>query len=147
MRLTRNHALLAACTVSLLAACSRHDDSAAQTRPPRPNIVSDIPTLARARQIDTTGTEDADRATWQVEWPFDSVTGYYMHMVPTLGWALHSSEGDSTQRDLYFRKDTLALWMHIERKSPAVTEWTIIGTAATKMPAPPPPEPRPRARP
>jgi hypothetical protein len=145
MRTTPNTALLLALLAAGLTACTRKDATpeAAETPSsgPRARIISEVPTLARARQIDTTGGTDAERQTWQVVWPFDSVVTYYRHMLPTLGFALMNDQADADEVNLYSKKGSASVWMHFTRLSPTLTEWTIIGadsaSAGHATPVPP----------
>ena len=97
---------------------------------PRPRIIYDIPIIARSRQLDTTGTPDAERSTWQVAEPYGSVIDYYRHELTAMGYTMLSDRGDSLTTDFYARKVRRDLWMHFEKKGPSLTEWTIIGAAA-----------------
>ena len=78
---------------------------------------------------------------WRVEWAFDSVTAYYRRMLPSLGWAMMNDQSDANEVNLYSRKGSQAVWMHFERVSPTVTEWTIIGADSTTATAPTPVRP------
>ncbi len=97
---------------------------------PRPRIIYDIPIIARARQLDTTGTPEAERSTWRVTEPYAAVTGYYRHQLVAMGYTMLSDQSDSLKTDLYARKVRRDLWMHFEKKGPSLTEWTIIGAAS-----------------
>ena len=134
----RSTILRAACALVLLAAiggCTKKPDAAdeqgtAAPAPPRPNVLPDVPIIAASRQTDTTGAEGAERSTWVVSWPIDSVVGYYRRMLPPLGWRVMNDQPDAGLRDLYMRKDSTALWIHIEDKGQEGTLYTLIATMA-----------------
>jgi hypothetical protein len=133
MQMSRLPAALAALGVALFSACKKHEAPVVAHRP-RPEVVSAIPTLARAVQLDTTGTEDAERVTWSVALPFDTVVAIYHKMLPGLGWLTQSDEGDSTQRSLYMTKDSFSVWMHFTKAGPESTQWTVVGSLTQGVP-------------
>lgn len=127
--------LISALLLMTAAACSGGDTdhpapAGGDPLHPRPRIIYDVPIIARSRQLDTTGTPEAERSTWQVAQPYGLVTGYYRRELVTLGYTMISDRGDSLTTDLYARKVRRDLWMHFEKKGPDLTEWTIIGAAA-----------------
>ncbi len=131
------HAASVALLVTVASACRGQDKPEQELNPaptsPRPDVLRDVPILAASRQIDTTGASDAERSTWTVAMPFDSVTGYYRRILPPLGWSVMSDQGDTALVDLYLRKERYALWVHVERK-PLFTLYTLITSMADSLP-------------
>jgi len=131
MRTILSRALSGLLAVALVSGCKKKPDAPAVVVT-RPNFISRIPTLARAIQVDTAGSDDAERVTWRSnDVRYDSVVGYYRYLLPTMGFALQSDEGDSATANLFYTRDTLALWMHFEKKGERSTEWTVLGSRTT----------------
>ena len=114
----------------LAAACEKgeQDASAQDSTARRPDIIFSIPTLPRARQLDTAGSADAERVTWSAEMPYDTVVAFYRQLLPSMGWSVQSDEGDSLTRSLYMKKDSFLVWIRFENKGAALTQWTVIGS-------------------
>jgi hypothetical protein len=102
----------------------------------RPDVLKDVPIIATSRQIDTTGSSDAERSTWTINSPLQQVAAYYRHILPPLGWSIMNDLADSTQGDIYLRQAKVALWVHLERKD-SLTVYTLITSAADSTTAPP----------
>jgi hypothetical protein len=102
----------------------------------RPDVLKDVPILAASRQIDTTGSSDAERSTWAIKSPLRQVADYYRRTLPPLGWSIMNDQGDSLQSDIYLRQPKVALWVHLERKD-SLTMYTLITSAADSATAPP----------
>src|SRR3989338_5749168 len=66
-------ALLLAASVAALPGCKSEGRPPGSAAPPRPQLLADIPRLDRSILTDTTGAEDAERATHVVQVPLDSV--------------------------------------------------------------------------
>jgi hypothetical protein len=139
MRATGIPALLTALLTLGTTACKAKPEAAvAHPGPPRARILYTIPVLPRSVVTDTAGADEAERRTWMVETPFDSVTGFYRRELRGLGWTLVSDEGDSSKVDLYLQKgglglerNRLSLWGHFQRVGPTATEYTLIASADT----------------
>lgn len=119
--------LLALCA----AACEGGTPDQDQAPSPRgrARVIHDIPVRPGAIIVDTTGTVEAERATYRTPEAFDTVTNYYKQLLPRLGYQILNQRGDSAILDLYSRKERRDLWMHFERR-PIGTEWTVLGSAA-----------------
>ena len=115
----------------MLGGCRKKPAEAAHVVPPRPRILIHLPTISTARVTDTSGTEEAERTTWVIQMPKDSLVKYYRAMLPPQGWRIMSDEGDSLKTDLYARKDSLSLWLHAEALGKLATQYTFIGSRAT----------------
>ena len=124
--------VLAALAVLALAGCKKQE--AAVPHRPRPHVVAAIPTLPRSSQLDTTGTEDAERVTWSASIPFDTVVDTYRKWLPSLGWVMQSDEGDTAQHSFYVTKDSFSVWMHIQKAGPTASQWTVIGSLTQGTP-------------
>lgn len=142
-------ALGAAVLVVAAAACRKEQPEQEMNPAPvtaRPDVLRDIPVLAASRQTDTTGTPDAEHNTWIVRLPIDSVAGYYRRILPPMGWSIMSDQGDSTETDLYLRKQNHALWVRVVRRTPDETLYMLIASMADST-TPPTPTTPPAATP
>ena len=96
----------------------------------RPVVLATIPVYRQSQQTDTTGTDEVERASWVLQRPADSLSRFYRDTLPKLGWRIMSDEGDRQKVDLYARRDTLSLWVHIEALGVLASRYTVIaGTA------------------
>jgi hypothetical protein len=132
----------AALLVLSAAACKKEQPEQELNPAPvtaRPDILKEIPIIAASRQIDTTGSSDAERNTWTVRAPFDSVLAYYRRLLPTMGWSVMSDQGDSLETNLYLRKSTYALWVHVERRAEDTMYMLITSMADSTTPVMPTP--------
>jgi hypothetical protein len=100
----------------------------AASRAHRPAVLSTIPVYPRSIETDTTGTDEVERGSWIVQRPFDALTAFYRDSLPKLGWHLMSDEGDRQKLDLYAKRDTLNLWVHIEALGVMAGRYTIIAS-------------------
>ena len=130
MRTTAIPALL----LALLAAAACEGNERSQTPPPSPrgraHVIRDIPVLPGATVVDTTGTSEAERATWRIGLPFSAVSDYYLRELPKRGYTILNRHADTAVYDIYARRDRRDLWMHFVKLSKFATEWTILGAPA-----------------
>jgi hypothetical protein len=114
-----------------LASC-RGREPAPPTHAPRPAILRDVPAAAFSILRDTTGTVDAEQWTYTTRLPFDSTAAFYRAMLPELGWQVMGDRSDAPEGkiDLYAKKGTETLWVHLEKLA-AFTQYMMIATAGT----------------
>jgi len=109
-------------TLSLLAvavaaaACARGPKKAPVAQ--RPNWMFDVPYLAQSVLLDTTGTPDAQHIVINSPAPIDSVTSYYRHRLPPMGWVVLGDTHDSAQATLYLERSGMPMWIQIQAQGP-----------------------------
>ena len=148
MQNTRLFALFSLCLAA--AACSpdtpnpRPADGPGAAPTPvnsaRAAFLRNVPEVPGSRLTDTTGAEDAQRASYAVLLPLDTVRMFYVRLLPALGWRLRSDQSDSTVANLYLEKDSSVLWIRATPQG-AGTAYTMIGSynaGGTAAPAPAP---------
>ncbi|MFI5280589.1 MAG: hypothetical protein ACHQU1_08845 [Gemmatimonadales bacterium] len=115
-----------------LASC-RGREPAPQPHAPRAAILNGIPSAAQSVLRDTAGTADAEQWTYTTSLPFDTTASFYRAMLPELGWQVMSDRSDAPAGsiDLYAKKGTQTLWLHLEKQTDALTQYTLIATADT----------------
>lgn len=134
-------ALLLAASVAALPGCKSEGQPPGSAALPRPQFLADIPRLDRSILTDTTGAEDAERFTYVVQVPLDSVARFYRAQLAQLGWRIVGDMGDSAQVSLYATKGGLALWVQVRALGNLATEYTLIagaGGGEVGRPAPAP---------
>lgn len=122
-------ALLLAASVAVLPGCKGERRPPGSAAPPRPQFLADIPRLDRSILTDTTGAEDAERFTYVVRVPLDSVARFYRAQLAQLGWRIVGDMGDSAQVSLYATKGGPALWVQVRALGNLATEYTLIAAA------------------
>lgn len=153
MQNTRLFALVTLCLAA--AACSSDTPDARPVESPgatpvnssRAAFLANVPEVPGSRLTDTTGAEDAQRASYVVLLPLDTVRMFYLRLLPALGWTLRSDQRDRTVANLYLEKDSSVLWIRATPQG-AGTTYTLIGSYSTgpDAPAVSPLRPRPRQR-
>jgi hypothetical protein len=135
MRSTPFRAVCALFLLTAMAGCRKEKPPEEQgtAGPPqaRPNVLKDIPVFPNSRLIDTTNAEEAQQGTWRSIFAVDSVTSYYRTQLPPLGWRVMNDQRDIDKHDLYLRKDSVALWVHVEKKAPVGSMFTLIATLSS----------------
>jgi hypothetical protein len=121
--------------LALWVAC-RGREPAQAPHAARAAILGGIPAAARSVLRDTSGTVDAEQWTYTAQWPFDSTAEFYRRMLPELGWQLMSDRSDRPGGtiDMYARKGTHTVWVHIEKQAEETSRYTLIATADTSAP-------------
>jgi len=125
----------AAAAVLMLSACKGREappTDDAPPPPPRPALLTGVPAVGASLLTDTTGTPEADRKTYLVQLPIDSVQRFYRTRLPAEGWHVISDQGDTAKMDLYTRNDSLSLWVHAERLGVLATSYTLIASRTTR---------------
>ena len=134
-------ALFLAALAVPLPGCKSEGQPPGSAAPPRPQFLADIPRLDRSILTDTTGAEDAERFTYVVQVPLDSVARFYRAQLAQLGWRIVGDMGDSAQVSLYATKGGPALWVQVRALGNLATEYTLIagaGGGEVGRPAPAP---------
>jgi len=134
MRTTPYLAAAAALVTLAATACKTRDETPQPLAMLRPQIIKDFPTLPGAIVTDTAGSEDAERRSYLSQVAFDSVRSYYRRMLAAQGWMIIGDRGDSVELDLYTRKDSQTVWVHIRRLGPVATEYTLIANGGQSTP-------------
>jgi hypothetical protein len=141
MQITRFSTTIALCLA--LAAC--RGDAPADSPPAAPgsaipgsvpvnssraSFLRNVPEVPHSRLIDTTGSEDAQRASYYAPLPLDTVRLFYRRLLPPLGWKMRNEQASRAMYNLYFEKDSATLWI---RGTPqgAGTAYTMIGAYTT----------------
>jgi hypothetical protein len=127
--------LAAALLTLAAAACKAKNDAPPPPAVQRAAILKDVPALPAAIITDTAGAEDAERRSYLSQVGFDSVRSYYRTMLPARGWAIIGDRGDSVELDLYTRRGSQTLWVHIKRLGSRATEYTLIASESPAVPA------------
>jgi hypothetical protein len=96
----------------------------------RAAFLRNVPDVPGSVLTDTTGAEDAQRASYLVRAPLDTVRAFYRRLLPALGWTLRSDQSDSTLVNLMLEKDTATIWIRAT-PSGGATAYTIIGAYTT----------------
>jgi len=130
MQITRSRALFALALALLPAACQSREP-APPPAAPRAQILKDVPSFGRSTLLDTTGTSDAERRSYSVVIPADTIAAAYRTWLPHSGWTLYNDYADRAggRIDLYARKGRATLWVHIEKRSETVSDYTLIANA------------------
>jgi hypothetical protein len=136
MRLSSLAVPLALCAA--LAACSDEPEPRRQL-PPRAAVLQGAPRYPDALLLDTTGTEEAELRVWQAAAPFDTVAAFFRRELPRAQWQVLNDRGDSTVLDLYARRDSFSLWVHVEPRTDQNALIRMVGArSATKADRPVP---------
>ena len=103
---------------------------AAPPLPPRPEIIGDIPVVARSHITDTTGTPDAERRTYLAPVPLDSLVRFHRAVLQTLGWQIKGDQADvpAGMVDLYAVKGAQTVWVHMEKRGADSVEATLVAS-------------------
>jgi hypothetical protein len=119
--------------LALAAASCRGREPAPAPHTPRAAILKDIPPATQSTLRDTTGTSEAEQRTYTSTLPFDSTAAFYRSWLPRLGWQLMGDRLDrpAGRIDLYARKGTQTLWVHVEKQSEVTSQYTLIAAADT----------------
>ena len=136
MRSTPFRAVFALCLVLAASACRAKEQPPEEqptAGPPqaRPAVLKDVPVFPNSRLIDTTSADEAERGTWRSVFGMDSVASFYKTQLPPLGWRLMNDQHDPEKIDLYLRRDSIALWVHVENKPPVGSMFTLITTLSS----------------
>jgi hypothetical protein len=131
--------LIAVAGLAVAAGCSRQERP--EAAPPRPDWLRDVPLIAGAALVDTTGTADAQHEVAVTAHAMDSVAAFYRVRLRTLGWKLMADHGDTASRSLYFVRNAYPLWINLEAQEGG-TRLTFVAAGIAKPAAPT--ESRPR---
>jgi hypothetical protein len=128
----RHFAALPLVLALVLPSC-RGREAAQAPRAPRAEILKDIPPSTQSTLRDTTGTPEAEQRTYVSALPADTAASFYRSWLPRLGWQVMSDRADrpAGRIDLYARKGTHTIWVHIEKQSEATATYTLIAAADT----------------
>lgn len=119
-------AIFALVSITALAACRKEPKSHAPPARPRPHVLAVVPRIPGSAITDTTGSEDAERLSLTVQYPYDSVLRFYRVMLPATGWHLTSDVADTAQASLLAVKDSFSVWVHINRLGRLAADYTLI---------------------
>jgi len=124
---------LLALPIMLLAACGKE----APEPPKRVDVLIVTPKVPNSILVDTTGTEDTERAIFVIPVSGDSVARYYRAILGNWGWELENDRSSGDLIDLVARKGprgNSTLWIHIERQDTLSARYTLIASTPTTPP-------------
>ena len=124
-------ALLALSALLAASACKeKSTPTPAPAASHRPVVLATLPVYPGSQETDTTGSDEVERHAWVLQRPLAAISQFYRDTLPKLGWRAMSDEGDRTKVDLYLRKDSLNLWVHMEALGVLASKYQMIAGRA-----------------
>lgn len=120
---------------AVAAACSRPSGGVAQA-PSRPRYLADVPLIPGSFVTDTTGSPEVEHRSLLLQWPMDSVVGFYRRELAARGWRTVGDVSDTSRVSLYLQREGRTLWVQIHSIGLLATEYALTAAATATVPPP-----------